>query len=374
MTRTGAPSVLLQFLQWLNKFHKEIKISLIALKEGDLKGDFLEVIEEYYPFAQNPNSRPSIFQRLERKISPLVSETGRHSSKKDKFLKKFHKSEFDIIYGNSISSFPLAQDIKSICTNAKLILHFHELDTYIKVSKPYLNLSLDQIDGVIAVSELVKDDVLRNFQVSSDIISVIYPFVKIMDSEPKKGRTTEFIVGGAGNIGWPKRADLFIQVAYSIKKNYPHAQIRFIWVGAMSKLDHLLIQKDLEKAGLKEMVFFIGEKINPLKEFATFDIFLLTSREEAFGLVGLEAGILSKPVICFKEVSGFSEVLEREGIMTIPYLDIEKMAETVMRYYNNRSAVETDGARIQKLCSEFSVGNQCPKLYSFLNSFFEIHI
>ena len=43
-----------------------------------------------------------------------------------------------------------------------------------------------------------------------------------------------------------------------------------------------IVEEDLRKLGLQEKVYFIGEVDQPKAIYSTFDVFVLTSREDPF--------------------------------------------------------------------------------------------
>ena len=122
---------------------------------------------------------------------------------------------------------------------------------------------------------------------------------------------------------------MFLQVARIIKKKYPEANIQFVWVGNEGT-DKLIIDTDIKRLKLSNVVKFTGEVSNPITYFNNFDVFLLTSREDPFPLVCIEVAKLGKPIICFKGASGTAEVLEQGGGKVVSYLDVEAMATKVM--------------------------------------------
>jgi glycosyltransferase involved in cell wall biosynthesis len=73
-------------------------------------------------------------------------------------------------------------------------------------------------------------------------------------------------------------------------------------------------------------VVFTGNVVSHLPYFAQFDAFLLTSREDPFPLVVLDAASLGKPVVCFAEAGGAPELVQEDAGLVVPYLDVEAMA------------------------------------------------
>ena len=79
-------------------------------------------------------------------------------------------------------------------------------------------------------------------------------------------------IGGSGLVHWRKGHDLFIQVAHKIAKSYSDKKIKFTWVGKISDKQRIIVKNDLEKAGLIDMVKFVGKQENPIPYFNQFDV------------------------------------------------------------------------------------------------------
>ena len=90
------------------------------------------------------------------------------------------------------------------------------------------------------------------------------------------------------------------------------------------------LQQDVKAAGLEGIVHFVGSSPKPLDYFAAFDVFALTSREDPYPLVCLEAASFGKPILCFAGGGGEPEFVEDDCGFVVPYLDIEAMADRVL--------------------------------------------
>jgi glycosyltransferase involved in cell wall biosynthesis len=181
-----------------------------------------------------------------------------------------------------------------------------------------------------------------NWGINPQINRLVYPFSdrKIINN---KQEDKCFEVGASGVVQWRKGDDLFIQVANYIKIRHPEVKIKFTWIGYINNLQRSLIDSDLEKANLKDTVFFVGEQKEPENYFKNLDVFLMTSREEPLGLVCIELGKSGIPIICFENASGTEEILKKGGGFVVPYIDTAAMAEKLILYYNDESLRKRDG-------------------------------
>src|SRR5690606_30771156 len=148
----------------------------------------------------------------------------------------------------------------------------------------------------------------------------------------------------------------------------PKANIKFQWVGKISKSNRLIYEEDIRKLHLTGKVEFTGATASPQTYYSNFDVFLMTSKEDPFPLVCIEVGMLGKPIICFKEATGTEEVLSQVEGAVVPYLDIEQMGEKVLRYYKNEKELEKDSLKMKMIFNEFTVENQSKKIVNMIKN------
>lgn len=365
VSRTGAPYVLLQFLQWLKTTNKEIIIDCIFLAGGDLKDEFKKVSSRTYDYTEFSKKTffAKVYSFLSRKI--LGNEV-----KKEAFLNKVSKNNYDLIYANSIASLDFAVKLKSKTNNnTKLAVHIHELNTVIKQYLPNFENFIPYVDQFISVSDLVRENLNKNWNVDPEINSLVYEFSdKIIEKSTESNSEKVFKIGASGLVHWRKGDDLFIQVALYIQKKYPEIKIKFTWVGQISDSQKIIIDADLEKAGLKEKVSFLGEKKQPQDYYKNFDVFLMTSREDPFPLVCIEVGQMGIPIICFDKATGTSEITKDQGGFIVPYLDCEEMAEKVILYYKNEELRKKHGNFNKEAFAIFKPEIMAQKLYECIES------
>lgn len=360
VSRTGSPLVVLNFLEWLKHNHSEQVVDILSLNGGALESSFRKLCRNYYDYKNSikPN-RVSFLKRILLKFN-LLNEV----NYKQNFLEVLSKNNYDLIYANSIPSLSVAVSLKELNNSTPLVLHVHELNT---VMKMYLNSSnkksLNYVNRFIAVSNLVKYNLIENWEVDTNRIDVIYEFSKIKNLSLKK-KSNVFTVGASGTVERRKGDDVFLQIARFIKKNIPKAKIEFVWVGRNEKAN--LIEADIKKMNLKGMVKFIGEQTDPFVYYNNFDIFLMTSREDPFPLVCIEVANLNIPIICFDKATGTQEIIANGGGEIVPYLDVESMGEQIIEYYNNREKLIADGKKAKQLFAQFVPENICPQIYTVI--------
>lgn len=363
-SRTGAPYVLLLFLKWLKKENKNIEIDIVFLEGGDLLDDFKKVANVCYNYS-DILIKQTFIKRL---YSYALRKVNKNSTRKNRYIKNIANQRYDVIYANTIATISFATFLKKYCNNQpKLIAHIHELNTTIKAYLPNFKEHIPFIDMFISVSQVVVDHLSSEWDVNPLINHLVYAF---SDKEVQKGVIQKkiFEVGASGLVNSRKGDDLFIQVANYLKIHCPDIKIKFIWVGQIYNKEKNNIEADLEKANLKEIVFFVGEQSKPENYYQNFDVFLMTSREDPFPLVCIEVGKLGIPIICFEKATGTAEVLVNGGGFIVPYLDVVAMAEKLILYYKDSALRDKDGNLNRVNFSKFTVEIMGEKMFNCIEN------
>ena len=195
--------------------------------------------------------------------------------------------------------------------------------------------SIDQSDGVTAVSESLRDDTYRHLPVRADI-RVIPNF---LDCEKHRRTLDERLLAryrGAdpatklvihvSNFRPVKRADAVIDIFRRIRDRMP---ARLLLVGDGPDLSAAC--RRARAHGLADDVEALGEQelVVPLLSIA--DLLLLPSSQESFGVAALEAMACEVPVVASR-VGGLPEVIAdgETGFLREPD-DIEGMAASALR-------------------------------------------
>jgi glycosyltransferase involved in cell wall biosynthesis len=140
--------------------------------------------------------------------------------------------------------------------------------------------------------------------------------------------------------------------------------VRFLWVGGKRGTpDFLRFEHDLRFCGLTEAVTVVETCPNPLDYFCAMDLFALTSREDPFPLVMLEAGSVGLPVVCFESSGGAREFVEKDAGLIAPYLDTAAMADHILTLAREPGLRREMGANaVHKVRARYTVERQAPKL------------
>ncbi|MFV0301311.1 MAG: glycoside hydrolase family 99-like domain-containing protein [Paracoccus sp. (in: a-proteobacteria)] len=132
---------------------------------------------------------------------------------------------------------------------------------------------------------------------------------------------------GVGYVDRRKGGDLFVRALAGMRR--AGRDVRGIWIG---HADHAFLPEIEELArslGVADAMQFLGRQSDPLPYYAASDVFLLTSREDPYPSVVLEAMAAGLPCIMFGGRTG-SEVLADRGLaIAVPTEDTAAMARAV---------------------------------------------
>ncbi|MBK0380652.1 glycosyltransferase family 4 protein [Mucilaginibacter segetis] len=358
-SRTGAPIVLLSFLNWL-KQQKAYEISVYLKHGGDLEDNFKQFATTYLP------AQKTITQRVVKRVFKKNEEGAQIPS-------ELMDQSFDLVYLNTVVCLDIAPLLKKF--KCPVICHVHENDFTINNYYPEFVAAknLLAVNRFIAVSKSTLHNLVTNYAIPADKISLVYEFIdldkikkpSVTKDEVKQelGLTDEFIVGGSGLTSWRKGIDLFLSLAAEINKIQPDNGIKLIWVGSVTHEFSCRFAYEAERLGIKDMVIFTGSKTIPQNYFQLFDVFALTSREDPFPLVAIEAASLNKPILCFEQSGGMEEfVKDGETGLIVPYADVKDMAVKILTLQDNHNRRINMGEQAGKLSVNYDIGIAAPPI------------
>ncbi|HEY1271874.1 MAG TPA: N-acetyl-alpha-D-glucosaminyl L-malate synthase BshA [Terriglobales bacterium] len=177
---------------------------------------------------------------------------------------------------------------------------------------PITRFSIEQSDGVTAISEYLRERTLREFDVANRI-QVIYNFVncdfylrddKTAERRAEYASPNERVLVHLSNFRPVKRVTDVIEIFDRVRKKIPS---RLLLIGDgpdRSQAEWLAVQR-----GIHEQVIFLGKQDRVAEKLAIADVMLLPSQLESFGLAALEA-MACEVVPIATNVGGIPEVIE----------------------------------------------------------------
>lgn len=228
--------------------------------------------------------------------------------------------------------------------------------------KTAVTFSINHSDVVTSVSQSLKEDTLRLFDIKNDI-HVVPNFIDI--SKPKDGYTDcqrglmaedhERIVTHISNLRPVKRLDDVIRVFDGIQKEIP-ARLLIVGEGPDKKKAELLSRE----LGFRDRVNFVGNSTEIDKILCFSDLFLLPSEKESFGLAALEAMAAGVPVVS-SNAGGLAEVNRHgeSGYLTA-IGDVEAMIDYSLRILKDPLELARFKAQAKAVAAEFDTQQIVP--------------
>jgi N-acetyl-alpha-D-glucosaminyl L-malate synthase BshA len=176
---------------------------------------------------------------------------------------------------------------------------------------PITRFSIEQSDGVTAISNYLRDRTLKEFEIKRPI-EVIPNFVncdlyKKSADEAARARWApggEPILMHLSNFRPVKRLTDVVEIFALVREKIP-AKLVLIGDGP----DRGAAEYIVRKKRLTKDVFFLGKQDHVQEKLGLADLFLLPSDEESFGLAALEAMACEVPILA-TNVGGLPEVVK----------------------------------------------------------------
>jgi N-acetyl-alpha-D-glucosaminyl L-malate synthase BshA len=165
--------------------------------------------------------------------------------------------------------------------------------------RPVVTFSINQSDGVTAVSEYLKKATYEHFDIQNDI-RVISNFIDLnrFSLKPKDhfrkaiAPNNEFILVHTSNFRKVKRTADVIEIFNLVSKSIPS---KLLLVG--DGQDRAKAEQHCRELGISENVRFLGKQDAVEEILSVAVLFLMPSESESFGLAALEAMACKVPVI-----------------------------------------------------------------------------
>ena len=223
---------------------------------------------------------------------------------------------------------------------------------------PITRYSIEESDGVTAISEYLRERTVREFEVKNPI-EVIYNFVNCdvycRDKNAAQRRLEyapngERILVHVSNFRPVKRVTDVIEIFDRVRKQVP-AKLLLMGDGPdRSPAEWLAVQK-----GIHNDVIFLGKREQVYETLGISDVLLMPSELESFGLAALEA-MASEVVPISTNVGGVPEVVEhgKSGFLA-DVGDVETMARHAIDILKDEGRLRAMG----KQCREAARARFC---------------
>ncbi|MCD2258792.1 N-acetyl-alpha-D-glucosaminyl L-malate synthase BshA [Psychroserpens luteolus] len=229
--------------------------------------------------------------------------------------------------------------------------------------KPAVTFSINKSDAVTSVSQSLKDDTLRLFDIKKDI-NVVPNFIDLAKHQPNftdcqramMAKDEEKIITHISNFREVKQIPDVIKVFYNIQKEIP-AKLMMVGEGPEREPAERLC----DELGISDRVVFFGNSHEIDKILCFSDLFLLPSLTESFGLSALEAMASGVPVIS-SNTGGIPEVNEH-GISG--YLsainDVDDMSKNALHILTDEQRLTAFKSNAKAVSKKFDIHEIVPQ-------------
>ncbi len=231
----------------------------------------------------------------------------------------------------------------------KIITTLHGTDITLVGSDPSFlpitKFSIEQSDGVTAVSNFLRDETIRAFDLQKSI-EVIPNFVPLNLGRPhplpelrnRYADSGETVITHISNFRPLKRITDIIEIVRKVLKKQA---VKVLMVG--DGPERYQAEDLCRKYNMCDKIFFLGKQESISDILSITDLFLLPSATESFGLAALEALAFGIPCIT-TNAGGLPEVnVNGETGFTFDVGDIDGMAEAIVQLCGDETLAKKMG-------------------------------
>ena len=232
-----------------------------------------------------------------------------------------------------------------------------------KTYEPVVTFSINESDSITAVSENLKEETYKHFDIKKDI-EVIHNFVDVHRYNKKPvaafrqviAPNNEKIIIHASNFRKIKRIDNVMEIFKNIHAALPS---KLLMVG--DGPERPLAEDLTRQYGLDADVRFLGKQEQMEEILAVSDVFLLPSEYESFGLAALEA-MAASTVVISTDAGGLNEInINGETGYTSPIGDVESMSKNAIALLKDEAKLKTFKHNALKEAKLFDIHHIIPK-------------
>lgn len=259
------------------------------------------------------------------------------------------------------------QMLKDEGINLPMITTLHGTDITLVGNHPFyktaVTFSINKSDFVTSVSQSLKEDTLKLFNIKNEIL-VIPNFIELHKNtvDPSiscrrsvMANENERIITHISNFRKVKRIPDIIRIFHKVQLQIP-AKLMMVGDGPEKKNAEQLCRE----LGIEDKVIFFGNSNEIDKILSYTDLFLLPSETESFGLAALEAMAWGVPVISSNS-GGLPEV-NFEGISG--YLsttgNTDEMAENALKILKDDATLNQFKANALSVAKRFDIEKILP--------------
>jgi glycosyltransferase involved in cell wall biosynthesis len=276
-----------------------------------------------------------------------------------------------LIVNNTIATGNLIKDLGQF--GVPIITYVHEMQSVIEAfdRRGGSGLVIRHSDYFITPAQIVSDNLIERHGIKADRIFHLNSFIPLpSEIFPDRASFREiffnkykiparkFYVVAMGTATHRKGIDIFIEACKEAVR--ADSGIYFTWIGDFEDNDmRAACLEKIKQYGIEDDLRITGRIPHSIFNLLPFDLFVLSSREDPYPLVVIEAAYMSVPAICFRSSGGAAEFLSPDCGWVIPEISAVTLAAKINELKEQPEQLEEKGKNAYKLAiSRHSQGKE----------------
>ncbi len=342
-------------------------------------GHELHVISYAQPVRLDPFNTQVHFHEVQVQDYPLFLYQPYELALSSAMVETVRKEKLDILHvhyaiPHAYAAFMARQILADQGIHIPVVTTLHGTDItlvgQLPAYKPAVCFSINHSTAVTAVSESLRAETIREFNIERDI-QVVPNFVDVKrygrgdaSARSRIAQPDEAIVCHVSNFRKVKRIPDVLHVFAEIRAQ---RAAKLVMVG--DGPERLPAERLAAELGISQDVLFLGKTSNVERILGVSDLFLLPSETESFGLAALEAMASSVPVIASR-AGGLPEVVDHGVTGYLEDIgDVSAMAQRALHILSSESTLAMFSQQALEAAHRFSmeqIGQAYLDLYTSL--------
>lgn len=362
-TLTGAPVLLLNLIGLLKE--KGFEISILLMRGGKLEDKFRELGKTIVLKPANYHKNISFISRIFQYLH--------YRGNKRKLLKDL--PDFDVVFSNTVTNGEILKLFRR--TGKPVLTYVHELESVIRQFEKKAELTFRYSNLFLCPSGAVSANLEKNHGIpASRIRSLPYYFPRYERTGTGKIDffkrynipTSKLYVAGMGTATRRKGFDLFVEICKKVVKSDDH--YFFIWIGDFADQEMRdWFERERGNGSLDGHFAITGELSHDLHNLSPWDIFFLTSREDPYPLVVIEAAQAGLPTVFFKGTGGIGDFVDQQTGWPLSDINIEEAVDLLLGLKDKKEEIVIKGNAAKKKAAEIHENQE--EIYRRCESIFE---
>ncbi|MGC8957050.1 MAG: glycosyltransferase family 4 protein [Candidatus Kapaibacteriota bacterium] len=284
----------------------------------------------------------------------------------------FKRHSIDLCIVPKTNLLPIALLGRKFSNIKPKIIFYQQMQSGIRKKDPYHNLIYKNLDGAIVLTSIMAKMLIETTNIPPKKVFVVpygVDWEKFQKEKPNKVENrklfeipeNKFVIGCIGRVE-PLKGQKTLLEAFA-KANIPNSIL--VFAGTIDDQKYFKNLKEKAKSlKIAEQVIFNEFTFNVPKLMSVFDVFVMPSLSETFGLVLIEAMASSLPVIS-TNAGGVPEIVDDKinGFLFEPE-NSEQLSQILTLFYNDKDLANRLGVNaLEKVKIKFDYQKNVSKFF-----------